>query len=69
MSTNAFPIPGLHNHEDFNGLTKREYFAAMAMQAMAGMLSTTHGPYYTPTEAAHDAVCFADALLQRLTST
>jgi hypothetical protein len=28
----AFPVPNLQDDEDFNGLSKREYFAAKAMQ-------------------------------------
>lgn len=28
----AFPVPGLQNDEDFNGMTLRDYFAAKAMQ-------------------------------------
>ena len=31
----AFPLPIKHEqHESFDGLTKREYFAAMAMQGL-----------------------------------
>lgn len=30
----AFPIPGLHEDADFNGMTLRDYFAAKAMQAI-----------------------------------
>lgn len=30
----AFPIPGLHDDEDFNGMTLRDYFAANAMQGL-----------------------------------
>ena len=29
----AFPIPGLQEHEEFNGMSLRDYFAAKAMQA------------------------------------
>lgn len=29
----AFPIPGLQDDEDFNGMSLRDYFAAKAMQA------------------------------------
>lgn len=31
---NAFPIPGLKDDPDFNGLSVRDYFAAKAMQGM-----------------------------------
>ncbi|WP_145150817.1 hypothetical protein [Pseudomonas oryzihabitans] len=27
----AFPVPGLQNDEDFNGMSLRDYFAAKAM--------------------------------------
>lgn len=37
----AFPIPGLQNDADFNGMTLRDYFAAKAMQA----LLSHHGAY------------------------
>jgi hypothetical protein len=26
----AFPVPGLHEHEEFNGMTLRDYFAVHA---------------------------------------
>ncbi|MBV7502062.1 hypothetical protein [Achromobacter sp. ACM05] len=29
---NAFPVPGLQDDPDFNGLSVRDYFAAKAMQ-------------------------------------
>ena len=43
------------------GLTKREYFAAMAMQ---GMLA--HDFDITPSQFANDAVIYADALIKEL---
>jgi hypothetical protein len=43
------------------GLTKREYFAAMAMQ---GIISDSTGLAFE--EIAHDAVRFADALIAAL---
>ena len=30
----AFPVPGLQHDESFNGMTLRDYFAAMAMQGI-----------------------------------
>jgi hypothetical protein len=30
----AFPVPGLHENNDYDGMTLRDYFAAKAMQAM-----------------------------------
>lgn len=53
------------NHDDNfapeYGLTKREYFAAMAMQ---GFCST--GNYANGKDVAYDAVRAADALLEEL---
>lgn len=47
------------------GLTKREYFAGLLMQA----LSTKEGVYYSPAQAAEIAVTRADALISRLNAT
>lgn len=47
------------------GLTKRELFAAMAMQGMAASESEKDG-MYRPEVAAVRAVKFADALLKEL---
>ena len=44
-----------------NGLTKREYFAAMALQGLLATNSTTTIEYY-----AIDAVRIADALIDEL---
>jgi hypothetical protein len=44
------------------GLTKREYFAVLAMQG----LCAHSGDYYTGTDLAQDAVMYADALLAEL---
>ena len=30
----AFPVPGLHENNDYDGMTLRDYFAAKAMQAI-----------------------------------
>jgi hypothetical protein len=30
----AFPVPGLHENNDYDGMTLRDYFAAKAMQGM-----------------------------------
>jgi len=45
------------------GLTKREYFAAMAMQ---GLLADTKDIIYPITQVAKDAVNYADALIDEL---
>jgi len=36
MSTGgpAFPVPGLHENDDYDGMTLRDYFAAKAMQGL-----------------------------------
>lgn len=31
---NAFPVSGLQDHPEFNGMSLRDYFAAKAMQGM-----------------------------------
>ena len=48
--------------EDNKGLTKREYFAGLAMQGMASSDLTYE-------DIAHDAVKMADALLAELDKT
>jgi len=45
------------------GLTKREYFAAMAIQ---GLLTSTKYILYPITQVAKDAVNYADALIKEL---
>ena len=61
---NAFPIPGLQDDPDFNGLTKREYFAAMAMQ---GQVANSKYPDSCTAKAyATWSVELADALLAEL---
>jgi hypothetical protein len=45
------------------GLTKREYFAAMAMQ---GMLSNQHGYFLEHDKLSEYALSYADALIKEL---
>ena len=64
-SAGAFPLENGYHVEE--GLTKREYFAAMAMQ---GLLST-NGSYFPDTQfmgelAAKASVKYADALINAL---
>lgn len=63
----AYPVPEenrLSNGEYNNaGLTKRELFAARAMQ---GAISGYEGGTLTYRQAAYDAVAFADALIKEL---
>lgn len=66
----AFPI----SKEDANeyseelpintGLTKREYFAAMAMQGILASCFKSFNP--NPQDVAEDSIIFADALLTAL---
>lgn len=57
-------IPDLNNHpSDWYGLTKREYFAAMAMQ---GIISNPNNHYVTSYSIAERAVQIADALIEQL---
>jgi hypothetical protein len=48
---------------DQYGLTKREYFAAIAMQ---GLLADTKDILYPIIQVAKDAVNYADALIEEL---
>ena len=57
MNTNAFPTLGNA------GLTKREYFAALALQ---GLLVTKAIEHLRTEHVAGRAVAFADALLAEL---
>ena len=59
----AYPVKGLGPH--YMGLTKRELFAAMAMQ---GLLNT-HTEFTTIYTYATDAVRLADALISELNKT
>jgi len=54
---------GLQTVVEFNGLTKREYFAAMAMQ---GLLASAKDIIYPIIRVAKDAVDYADALIDEL---
>ena len=65
----AFPVPsGIRTPNDTLqlGLTKREYFAAKAMQAIG--TSTSKGAWTAPDapQVAQRAVVFADALMAEL---
>jgi hypothetical protein len=59
----AFPVPdGEAANLGYHGLSKREYFAGLAMQAIIASQTTIKAPY-TITDT---AVCAADALLAEL---
>lgn len=53
--------PDLKGAQSYSGLTKREYFAALAMQ---GLLST--GKYEHFPTTAEDSISYADALIKEL---
>lgn len=48
----------------FGGLTKREYFAALAMQGLCA--NSIAGSHHIPEKLVADAICFADELLKQL---
>lgn len=50
----------------YNGMTKREFFAAMAMQ---GYMAHQYTPHQNPEEIAEYALKCADALITALTAT
>lgn len=58
---NAFPIPGRHEDESFNGLTVRDYFAARAMQ---GFVVDSESDWSTAERMAAGAYKWADAMLK-----
>lgn len=73
MNTNnsnvpIYPIPHPSSEYDYFGLTKREYFAAMAMQGILAASNTSDGGFYTPDEknVAQRAREYADALIAEL---
>jgi hypothetical protein len=65
MAQETHPNDSIHNSEQGvqDGLTKREYFAAMAMQ---GILSTEQGYYLEYDKLATFAIAQADALIAEL---
>lgn len=48
----------------FPGLTKREYFAGLAMQGIVA--NSIPGSHHTPNNMARDAIAFTDALIAEL---
>jgi len=66
MSDNAerAAFPSVAALAEFEGLTKRELFAAMAMQGIAA--DGIPGRHHIATQTAIDAVLLADALLAEL---
>ena len=56
--------PTVHTNAHLNGLTKREQFAAMAMQGLCA--NSIVGKHHLPENLAVEAVTCADALLKAL---
>ena len=62
----AFPIPGLHNDADFNGMTLRDYFASNAGNPPGSFIRLIDDCSIEPDEAWHArwAYAKADAMLK-----
>jgi hypothetical protein len=65
----AFATPDLHNQNGLTymgspGLTKREYFATMTMQALIPVMQ--NGFLYDKHDVAESSVNYADALIEAL---
>ena len=58
----AFPVPGLHDDPEFNGMSLRDYFAAKAMQGAfsSPIASSVSEKIYIATHA----YAMADAMLK-----
>lgn len=59
----AYPIPREFRHDTYDGLTKREHFAAMAMQGLLANPELSQQSYDTTAAC---AIKQADALLAAL---
>lgn len=59
----AFPIPGLHHDEGFNGMTLRDYFAAKAMQSLI-VAEATHTSCLDGDKIVSAAFGIADAMIK-----
>jgi len=70
MDTNYSEHMGNHLQLRYEGLTKREYFAAMAMQGMLsspnGGVGSTGSKYFSPNEISRLSIIHADELLKQL---
>ena len=60
---------GMPNHEMLYGLTKREYFAGLAMQGLSTATSEDVTWQHDAKDCAAAAVDYADELLARLEAT
>jgi hypothetical protein len=61
FSQPAFPVPGLHNDKDFNGMSLRDYFAAKVMQGF--VTSAPWDEAFDHLGSAKAAYEIADAML------
>jgi hypothetical protein len=72
-SQSAYPSDQTPLNQHANGLTKRELFAAMAMQGWLAGCENAYGEFTAPGTnthiAAESAVKYADALLSALKET
>ncbi|PBP34607.1 hypothetical protein CCL11_21870 [Pseudomonas syringae] len=62
----AFPVPGLHHDEDFNGMSLRDYFAAKALQGTMSspqIKGNSDLDSWRPEDFADFAYRIADAML------
>ena len=59
----AFPIPGLHNDADFNGMSLRDYFAGQALASSFSEAVRLIPSKMTATEYAESMFGIADAML------
>lgn len=59
----AFPIPGSVCNYAEGGMTKRDYFAAKAMQGFAQVSAANDWPF-NPDQMAEEAYGWADAMLK-----
>ncbi len=60
----AFPVPGLQNDEDFNGMSLRDHFAGLAMQGDVASMPTHQDPAALAEIIASRAYMVADAMLK-----
>jgi hypothetical protein len=58
----AFPVPDIDGGAVERGMTLRDHFAGLAMQAL--LARTTYHIEDEPRDIAEDAYCYADAMLK-----
>lgn len=62
----AYPIVGMAFNENAKGLTKREYFAGLAMQGLLSANAMYNGKTDERALISQDAIAHADELLKQL---